>query len=212
MDTQTHILIGLSRISTALRSHAWREAMPRGLTPTQVEILGALRAHASPLRAGQLAERLAITPQTVTDALTALERKGLVRRDRSPDDGRALAVRLTEAGREAAEETAAWPDALAAAVDALSEEERKILLRSVVKVILSLQEQGRIAPSRMCVTCRFFRPNRHADPDRPHHCALVDAPFGDAGLRVDCAEHEAAGAEALERIRELYAAGSGPWD
>jgi hypothetical protein len=43
----------------------------------------------------------------------------------------------------------------------------------------------------MCVTCRYFRPHVHSDPERPHHCAFVDAPFGDRALRLDCRDHEA---------------------
>ena len=46
--------------------------------------------------------------------------------------------------------------------------------------------------SRMCLDCRFFRPDVHDDPARPHHCAFVDAPFGDAQLRIDCADHQPA--------------------
>jgi hypothetical protein len=57
-------------------------------------------------------------------------------------------------------------------------------------MIRTLQERGEIPVSRMCVTCRFFRPNVHAHPEPPHHCAFVDAPFGDRELRLDCADHE----------------------
>jgi hypothetical protein len=62
----------------------------------------------------------------------------------------------------------------------------------LVKMIRTLQERGEIPVSRMCVTCRFFRPRVHDDPTRPHHCAFVDAPFGDRSLRLECADHEAA--------------------
>jgi hypothetical protein len=37
--------------------------------------------------------------------------------------------------------------------------------------------------------CRFVRPYLHANAREPHHCAYVDAPFGDGELRVDCADH-----------------------
>jgi hypothetical protein len=41
----------------------------------------------------------------------------------------------------------------------------------------------------MCATCVFFRPDVHDDPERPHHCAFVDAPFGDRQLRLDCDDY-----------------------
>jgi hypothetical protein len=59
-------------------------------------------------------------------------------------------------------------------------------------MIRSLQIKGRIPVARMCVSCRFFQPYRHRDPDRPHHCAFVDAPFGDGELRLECGDHAAA--------------------
>jgi len=71
-------------------------------------------------------------------------------------------------------------------------------------MIAALQEQGRIPVARMCPTCRFFRPNVHDDPERPHHCAFVDAPFGDRSVRIDCPDHEpAASSRRPETIRAV---------
>jgi hypothetical protein len=75
-------------------------------------------------------------------------------------------------------------------------------------MIGALQQRGEIPVSRMCPTCRFFRPHVHDDPVRPHHCAFVDAPFGDAQLRIECDDHEDAPAEHVARSREALAGGS----
>lgn len=64
-----------------------------------------------------------------------------------------------------------------------------MLLRSLVKVLRALQEAGDIPLQRMCVTCTHFRPHVHPDPANPHHCAFVDAPFGDRHLRLACPDH-----------------------
>jgi hypothetical protein len=50
------------------------------------------------------------------------------------------------------------------------------------------QRSGQIPISRMCVTCRFFDPYVHAGTGLPHHCHLVDAPFGNRQLRLRCPE------------------------
>lgn len=47
---------------------------------------------------------------------------------------------------------------------------------------------GAYSRARMCVTCTDFRPDVNDDPVRPHHCAFVDAAFGDGETRVDCAD------------------------
>jgi hypothetical protein len=60
--------------------------------------------------------------------------------------------------------------------------------------------------SQMCVTCRFFRPYAHPGAAAPHHCALVDAPFGDAQIRLDCPEHQAAPAQVAESAWAAFTA------
>lgn len=201
---------GLAKIAVALRHHAWRRETPRGLTPTQAQIVATLRAGPpAGLRVSEIAERLAVTAPTASDAVAALERKGLVERRGAADDRRARLVSLTDAGRSHAEASVGWPDFLASAVDALDPSEQRALLRSLVKLIRTLQVRGQIPVARMCVGCRFFRPNVHADPARPHHCAYVDAAFGDAQIRLDCPDHEPAPPEEAERIFAAYCGGSG---
>ena len=38
------VTVGLSKLGLALRTHAWRESGPRGLNPTQAQILALLLA------------------------------------------------------------------------------------------------------------------------------------------------------------------------
>jgi len=186
-------LVALSKIGLALRSEAWKETAPLGLNPTQAQVLVALRGSpAAGLRLSELAGRLGVSAPTVSVSVGTLERKGLVRKAPAADDARALAITLTEAGRAEARGLAEWPDLLLDTVSELDPDEEAVLLKALLKVIRGLQERGRISPARMCVTCRYFRPDVHDDPERPHHCAFVDAPFGDRNLRVNCADHEAA--------------------
>jgi hypothetical protein len=46
--------------------------------------------------------------------------------------------------------------------------------------------------------------------DAPHHCAFVNAAFGAAALRLDCADHEEAGPEEAARNSQIFAAPSAP--
>ena len=51
------------------------------------------------LRMGELARRARLSKQTMTTMIRLLERDGLVRRERDPDDGRAFRVVLTRKAR-----------------------------------------------------------------------------------------------------------------
>lgn len=139
----------------------------------------------------ELADLLAVSQPTASDAISALVEKGLVEKRRGSDRRVQLGV-LTAAGRDAAASTSEWPDALLEAVDALDPSDQAAFLRGLSSMIATLQRRGRIPVQRMCVSCRFFRESVHEDPERPHHCAFVDAPFGDRELRLDCADHRPA--------------------
>jgi hypothetical protein len=56
----------------------------------------------------------------------------------------------------------------------------------------------------MCVTCTHFRPYVNQDSKRPHHCALVEADFGDRLIRIDCNEHEPAPPDQQERQWQAF--------
>ena len=189
------VTIGLAKIGMALKQQAWAEAGGRGLTPTQGQVLALLRANPRGLRLGALAEQLGVTAATTSDSVTSLHRKDLVTKEPTAGDGRGVVVLLTPTGSREAAAAAAWPDFLLEAVGELSTAEQATFLRALVAMIRTLQEKRRIPVARMCVSCRFFRPLVHNDPVRPHHCAFVDAPFGDGELRLDCSDHSAASAD-----------------
>lgn len=189
---ETRIATGFARINTAMRAKAWSQAAANGLTPTQADILHLLASRNTPLRLSAIAEQLAITPATASDAVAALVNKELVEKGRAPDDGRAIALKLTKAGARLAVTVPDWTAFLGAAADTLSKEEQALLLKMIVKMIRELQERGEIPINRMCVSCKYFGPNETADTHNPHYCHFVKAPFGDRHLRLDCAEHEEA--------------------
>ena len=53
-----------------------------------------------PHSAGEFAERLDLSPGRVANVLKALEKKGLIERNKDPSDGRRTMVTLTQKGRE----------------------------------------------------------------------------------------------------------------
>jgi len=189
---ETRIATGFARINTAMRAKAWSQAAANGLTPTQADILHLLASRNVPLRLSAIAEQLAITPATASDAVAALVNKDLVEKGRASDDGRAIALKLTKTGARVAATVPDWTGFLGAAADTLSKEEQAQLLKMIIKMIRALQEKGEIPVNRMCVTCKHFGPNETGDPVTPHYCHFVKAPFGDQHLRLDCAEHEEA--------------------
>ncbi|HEX6056229.1 MAG TPA: MarR family transcriptional regulator, partial [Intrasporangium sp.] len=72
---------------------------PLGLTHPQYLVMLTLWERDS-LTVKQIGQLLSLDPATLSPLLKRLERAGLIRRDRHPADERALAVTLTDEGRD----------------------------------------------------------------------------------------------------------------
>jgi DNA-binding MarR family transcriptional regulator len=93
------------QLAMALRVAYWsmhRQAdahlTPFGVTANQFVLL-ALLAEGDGIKQSELVERASSDPNTVRAMLDTLERKGLVKRERHPTDGRAWSLALTARGR-----------------------------------------------------------------------------------------------------------------
>lgn len=196
---------GLDRLSAVLRSDQWVVAGAAGLNPTQVHALTFIAGRGEPgVRIGAIADHLGVTQPTATDSIAALIRKGLLRKQPDPEDSRAVAIRITAAGRDVVRSIGLAITATERALETLSLSEQTALLQLIIKTIRALQIAGAIAPQRLCVTCRYFHPFVHEDAEAPHHCAFVDAAFGPTALRLDCGEHEPLPDAGQEKVWRRY--------
>ena len=92
----------VGRLDRALRRHVDEGVRPHGLTWQQYTLLSVLRARGG-LSNAQLARRSFITPQSMSEIVTALVKKGFIRREADPTHGRILRTELTEAGQRVLE-------------------------------------------------------------------------------------------------------------
>ncbi|MBA2310389.1 MAG: MarR family transcriptional regulator [Pseudonocardiales bacterium] len=83
--------------ASLINRHFQQVCAEHGLTPTTMGVLGSL-AHTDGLSHRQLADRMMLSPATLTPVLDALEEAGEVRRDRDPQDRRVVRLHLTVLG------------------------------------------------------------------------------------------------------------------
>ena len=128
-----------------------------------------------------------MTKATISDAIKALDEKGLIKKRIEQQDSRSYVIHLTKKGIELAEKTSVFTRALQTPVDKLYPDDKENLLLSLIEIISHLNKTGVITIQRMCVTCVHYKP---ADSRQPHFCKLLNKKLENSELRIDCPEHE----------------------
>ncbi len=196
-DMDSKIVAALERLSQAFRSLLWDEVKQHELSPIQAQFLVHLLYHPPELcRVSQLAREFGLTQATVSDAVAALESKGLLYREPWQADRRVSTLRLTVDGARLAAQLSTWADAVRVNLMHFPPEQKEVVLHFLMRLIESLQRAGIVTVARMCITCRFFQAGvpPHAAGDgstvAPYYCQLLQKPLFAGDLRVDCPEHQ----------------------
>lgn len=89
----------IARLHQRVFTSITERVAPHGLTALQFTTLSVLSRHGAPLSTSQLARRAFMTPQSMSEVIHALERKGLIKRNPHPNHRRTLPATLTAKGR-----------------------------------------------------------------------------------------------------------------
>jgi DNA-binding MarR family transcriptional regulator len=187
VDTD-RLTAGLIRVAVAARTDA-DDGLERTIGQQQVLLL--LSRQPREYALSELAAALGMPLAATQAAVTTLCKERLTEMGPAPSySPHEVRVALTERGRAQAPEFLSWADNVLSELDQLDEAEQAEALRVATDQIRAMQQRGEIPITRMCVTCRFFDGYAHAGSPEPHHCWLVDAPFGYRQLRLRCPEQE----------------------
>jgi DNA-binding MarR family transcriptional regulator len=116
-STEPGVSYAVARLHQRVFAGITERVAPHGLTTLQFTTLSVLSRHGAPLSTSQLARRAFMTPQSMSEVIHALERKGLIKRDPHPNHRRTLPATLTAKGRRV----------LAACEESVSEFEQSML-------------------------------------------------------------------------------------
>ena len=134
LEANDSIFMDLRRIMSAMDVHSRGLSGSHGLTGPQMLCLRRV-AEAGGLTTGALAKAVALSPPTLTGILDRLERRGLISRERRPEDKRRVLVALTAMGRQTIRELPSpLQDRFEARLKALPAEEQTAIRRAVGRV------------------------------------------------------------------------------
>lgn len=131
---------GMAAVTSVMRtqqlmlSHVQAVLKPLNLSFARYEMLRLLtftRDGAMPMASASA--RLQVHPTSVTNTVDRLERDGMVERTAHPNDGRAIVVRVTDAGRAVAEEATTLLNEQFFAAPGLASEDVADLVRILAK-------------------------------------------------------------------------------
>jgi DNA-binding MarR family transcriptional regulator len=128
------IVDGLVQLSFLVQSVLTRAAAGHDLTVPQVRLLGILRDREPGMM--QLAQYLGLDKSSVTGLIDRAERRGLVQRASTVDDGRAVRVSATPLGRQLTDQVGADITAQLKALSAvLKVADRRLLTRLLSQLV-----------------------------------------------------------------------------
>jgi len=163
-----------------------------GITPLQVDVLRTLHDGPPPdAVVGLIARELGVSQPTVTDSVSALERKGFVNRRRSEDDQRRTKLELTSAGQSLVAQLDDAESEVITAVAGMATGRQETAYVVLLELIQRFVETGLIEVARTCLTCAYLG----GDQVSGRRCLLLDMALPDDALRVNCPEHRSADAD-----------------
>ena len=186
-SVDSKIVIGLERISEAIRVLLWDHAKQLGLSPIQIQILIFLKYHREELaNVSHLAEEFNLTKPTISDAVKSLLQKGLIVKKPGLSDGRSYSISLSGKGDQLTQSLSGFTSPIERSVASFSEEQKEYLLGGISSLIDALSREGVIKVQRSCFACRFY-----GKKGTGHYCHFLKKPLKVRDLRLDCAEFEA---------------------
>lgn len=150
IDAKLEIIDDLRRVFQAINEYSKAAEKVTGLTGPQLWAIKLL-ADTAPLRVSDLARQMYLHPATVVGIVDRLELKGMVARNRSIHDRRAIELTLTENGKKiAAKSPEVAQGLLVKGLDRLSQEEFSHIEKGM-KLVVSLLGAENIKPQPMHV-------------------------------------------------------------
>lgn len=145
MPARTIYLI--KRLETEVTSNMIKILGAYEITPSQFIILNFVGDNETDLSSAQLSRRFLMTPQSMNEVVTTLQRKELLERNTDPNHKRILRITLTDKGKEVLEICNAAMDVFEEKLlKKLKVKETEVFRGSIGKILENLKEEGEEKP------------------------------------------------------------------
>ena len=185
-DVSAKVVVALERVSEAFKSLLWEKAKDLGLSPIQIQILIFVKHHDMKYsNVSYLAKEFHVTKPTVSDAVKALEQKGLISKEQSLIDSRSYTIRLTDKGAAIVQETQDFSDEIKNSLGEFPKKTVDNMYAMLMDLIGKMTQTGLLTVQRTCFACSFYEQSQSGA-----RCNLLKMPLQTTDLRIDCPEFE----------------------
>ena len=132
----------LNQANLAVRMQLEQELRTVGLTGIQYTVLSIIGSRDG-ISSAELSRRFFVTPQSMGEIVSGLERRGLLKRHHSPHSKRILTAHLTAAGQKLLEESDAITDRIEQQMFQCLPDEDFAALRRIASALLSAARSQR---------------------------------------------------------------------
>ncbi len=186
-DIDQKLIFIFEKIYGIVRKLVWDRVKNEGISPLQLQILTRISSRPGKMaRVSQLAMEYGLTQATVSDAITSLSKKGLVKKIQDHYDRRAFNIILTSKGEDLIERIGEWSDALQPIINELDIQQKRETFMLLMHFLRRLVEENIVDVIRMCLVCDNFVENLRPESDKPHYCRLTEKYMSYDELRIDC--------------------------
>lgn len=172
----------LEKIVQIQRGLLWDASAKENLSPIQLQFLLFLVSHPENLRTvSSLADEFDLTRPTVSDAVSSLAEKGLVKKVKDAGDKRISLLEVTAEGKKTAERSDRWHETIVNHIAGISGSDKTAILSFLVELVKNLFDDGLVNSARMCLTCSNF-----IRSGKTFMCGVTGRKFQADGIVLDC--------------------------
>jgi DNA-binding MarR family transcriptional regulator len=176
----------LERVSQVFRALQWEMAKRHKLTPLQIQILLFLKNRKEAIPS-QIAQELGLTKATLSESISALEKKKLIRRITNKKDRRFIDILLTLQGKKVVRELISVENVFEHYLSEFSDTDKRNSLKFLLNIISLLYLGGYISVIRLCCTCQHFE--KDAIRSGVHFCKLLGKEMSTEEIRINCVSY-----------------------
>jgi DNA-binding MarR family transcriptional regulator len=178
-------------ISRVFRKLLWDLAKELHITPIQIQLLVFISSHKEEFNTvTHLARAFQLTAATVSDTISTLEEKNLLRRQTDLDDRRIHYLKLTSKGKQISRRLSNWERPMLAQLKLFSNDSRERVLIFLMQFIEALKRDDILPEAKTCFSCNYFRMTRSKNIENSYDCILRNVSLKKNELRLDCPNYD----------------------